>query len=228
MLLKGPSLIPLFAVVDPQFTMTAPPKVTAATGIDALCHAVESYTSKKAQPMSETFSLSAADRIFKNLLKAYNEPNDIHAREQMSLAATEAGIAFNNSSVTIIHGMSRPIGALFHVPHGLSNAMLLDTCLKFIVDGAVGRFADISRYCGLCAAEIPDSRAADILIEKISELLTALNIPTLEQFGIDKHVFDENIEKMAKDAFISGSPSNTRKNVTMQDMERLYEKLWLK
>lgn len=226
MLLKGPALIPSFAVIDPQFTMTAPPKVTAATGIDALCHAVESYTSKKAQPMSDTFALSAANRIFKNLLKAYTTPDDINAREQMSLAATEAGIAFNNSSVTIVHGMSRPIGALFHVPHGLSNAMLLNTCLKFIVSGAVERFADIARYCGMCGENAPDGDAANILIDKISGLLKDLNIPTIKEYGIDKAVFDKNIHKMADDAFASGSPSNTRKKVNAEDMEMLYKQLW--
>jgi alcohol dehydrogenase class IV len=226
MLLKGPALIPSLAIVDPQFTMTAPPNVTAATGIDALCHAVESYTSKKAQPMSDIFALSATNRIFRNLLKAYDTPEDMNAREQMSLAATEAGIAFNNSSVTMIHGMSRPIGALFHVPHGLSNAMLLETCLKFMVDGAVARFADIARYCGMCGSDLSDVDAANLLIQKTQSLLKHLKIPTLKEYGIDKAVFDKNINKMANDAFASGSPSNTCKQITVEDMEMLYKEMW--
>lgn len=226
MLLKGPSLIPSFAIVDPQFTMTAPPKVTAATGVDALCHAMESYTSKKAQPMSETFSLSATKRILNNLKKAYTTPNDVGAREQMAIAATEAGIAFNNSSVTVIHGMSRPIGALFHVPHGISNAMLLETCLRYIIDGAVSRFAEIARYCKICGEDVPDKNAADYLIDRVSGLLKDLEIPTLKEYGIEKTVFDQNIHKMAQDAFASGSPSNTRKKITVETMEELYKELW--
>lgn len=226
MLLKGPALIPSLAIVDPQFTMTAPPNVTAATGIDTLCHAVEAYTSKKAQPMSDIFALSATNRIFRNLLQAYNTPEDKKAREQMSLAATEAGIAFNNSSVTIIHGMSRPIGALFHVPHGLSNAMLLETCLTFIVDGTVDRFADIARYCGMCGPDLPDTDAAQLFVQNTAHLLKQLKIPTLKEYGIDKAVFDKNVHKMANDAFESGSPSNTRKEINVEDMEMLYKKLW--
>ena len=128
MLLKGKVLMPDLAVIDPQFTMTAPPAITAATGLDALCHCVEAYTSRKAQPLSDTFALSAVKRIFTYLPRAYHYGQDQEARVQMSLAALEAGISFNNSSVTIIHGMSRPIGALFHIPHGMSNAMLLDEC----------------------------------------------------------------------------------------------------
>lgn len=102
MLLKGSYLMPTLAIIDPIFTATAPPKVTAATGLDALTHAIESYTSKKSQPMSDTFAISAIKRINKYLLKAYQNVNDVEARTEMSIAALEAGISFNNSSVTII------------------------------------------------------------------------------------------------------------------------------
>ena len=123
--------------------MTAPPKITAATGLDALCHAVEAYTSRKAQTLSDTFAMSAVKRIFKFLPVAFRDGKNEEARVQMSVAALEAGIAFNNSSVTLIHGMSRPIGALFHVAHGLSNAMLMKECLSFALEGAYDRFADL-------------------------------------------------------------------------------------
>ena len=122
--------------------MTAPPSVTAATGLDALCHAVEAYTSVKAFPMTDTVAKSAVARIFENLYVCYEDGENMEARTQMAIAALEAGIAFNNSSVTIIHGMSRPIGALYHIAHGLSNAMLLDKCLRFAVEGCPDRFCD--------------------------------------------------------------------------------------
>ena len=157
MLLKGRVLMPDMAVIDARFTMTAPPKITAATGLDALCHGIEAYTSRKAQPMSDTFALSAVKRIFRYLPKAYRDGKDQEAREQMALAALEAGIAFNNSSVTVIHGMSRPIGALFHVAHGLSNAMLMKECLTFALSGAKERFGDLGR----CIRTLSDSEWTD-------------------------------------------------------------------
>lgn len=228
MLLKGAVLIPDLAVIDPQFTMTAPASVTAATGIDALCHAIEAYTSKKAQPLSNVFALSAAKRIFKNLKTAYDSPQDVEARNQMALAATEAGIAFNNSSVTIIHGMSRPIGALFHVAHGLSNAMLMEECLQYVKDGAITQFAEIATYCGMTTKNMLDIDAANCLLEEIKKLLKGLNIPTLREFGIDPKEFESMIEKMANDAKESGSPSNTRKEIGLEDMEYLYRRLIIK
>lgn len=225
MLIAGAPLIPELAIVDPQFTMTAPASVTAATGIDALCHAIESFTSRKAQPLSRTFSLSAAKRIFANLAACVSDPGDVEARTQMSIAATEAGIAFNNSSVTIIHGMSRPIGALFHVPHGLSNAMLMEACLNFAIDGAYAEFAEVARYCGLSDAE-NDAVAARDLMAAIHELLAAVGIPTLEEFGVEREAFEAAIDKMAADAEASGSPANTIKPVTQADMRAIYEEIY--
>jgi alcohol dehydrogenase class IV len=144
----------------------------------------------------------------------------------MSLAALEAGIALNNSSVTIVHGMSRPIGALFHVPHGLSNAMLLGTCLTYVVDGALKRFADLGRAAGAAREDDPDAAAAEKFLEELKKLLRGLGIPRLKEYGIDRSVFDANIGKMARDAFESGSPSNTRKQISTSDMEKIYTELW--
>ena len=196
MLLKGPSLIPDLAVIDPQFTMTVPPKITAATGIDALTHAIEAYTSKKAQPLSDTFALSACRRIFDNLRTAWEQGDHEDARIQMSLAALEAGIAFNNSSVTLVHGMSRPIGALFHVPHGISNAMLLNICLQYAAEGARERFGAIAVACGFAGAEETRDTACEKLLSQVEMLLHDIEIPTLEEYGIDRDCFMESVPKM--------------------------------
>lgn len=225
MLIAGTPLIPELAIVDPAFTMTAPASVTAATGVDALCHAIESFTSRKAQPLSRTFSLSAAKRIFANLATCVEEPGNVEARTQMSIAATEAGIAFNNSSVTIIHGMSRPIGALFHVPHGLSNAMLMEACFDFALDGAYPEFAEVARYCGLTSAE-DDEQAARDLMAAIHDLLATVGIPTLAEFGVGRDQFHAAIDKMAADAEASGSPANTIKPVTQADMKAIYQRIY--
>ncbi|MBP5280114.1 MAG: iron-containing alcohol dehydrogenase [Erysipelotrichaceae bacterium] len=225
MLLTGPCLIPDLAIIDPAFSKSAPKSVTSHTGIDALCHAIESYTSRKAQPLSDTFALSAIKRIFANLKKCYDNGDDIEARVQMSLAALEAGISFNNSSVTIVHGMSRPMGALFHVPHGLSNAMLLGECMNYVVDGAYDRFADIARYLSLTNDE-DDVKAAHIFLDALNQLLKDLNVPTMSEYGIDSKEYFDSIDKMAHDAYASGSPSNTIKKIEVEDMITLYKKIY--
>lgn len=214
MLLKGPVLMPDTAIVDYTFTMTSPRSVTAAPGLDALTHAVEGYTSKKAQPLTDTFAISAIKRIFKYLPIAYKDGKNEEAREQMALAALEAGVVITNSSVTIVHGMSRPIGALFHVPHGMSNAMLLSKCLAFAKDGAMKRFALLGREIGVAKETDSDEEAADLFIKALGDICRECEIPTLEEYGINKEEFMKVKEKMAADAFASGSPSNTRKEVT--------------
>ena len=226
MLLKGKVLIPSLAIIDPQFTMTAPPKITAATGLDALCHAVEAYTSRKAQTLSDTFALSAVKRIFQYLPIAFRDGKNEEARVQMSVAALEAGIAFNNSSVTLIHGMSRPIGALFHVAHGLSNAMLMKECLSFALEGAYDRFADLGRAIGAADGADSAETASAKFQAAVVALTEELETPTLAEFGIDKEAFFNVIEKMAYDAMDSGSPQNTQREITQADIEQMYKNLW--
>ncbi len=225
MLLTGACLIPDLAIIDPMFTISAPKSVTSHTGIDALCHALESYTSRKSQPLSDTFALSAIKRIFGNLRTCYNEGNNTEARIQMSLAALEAGISFNNSSVTIVHGMSRPMGALFHVPHGLSNAILLKECMDFAVKGAYDRFADVSRYLGFSDSE-DDREAAEVFLKELNSLLNDLHVPTMSEYGIDRDEYFRNIDKMAHDAYASGSPSNTIRETSVEDMKELYKQIY--
>lgn len=230
MLLKGSALMPEYAVIDPRFTATAPPPVTAATGLDALCHCVEAYTSRKAQPLTDTFALSAVKRIFLNLPVCYAGSEDNTekvqaARIQMSLAALEAGIAFGNSSVTIIHGMSRPIGALFHVPHGISNAMLMEECLIFALPGAYGRFAALGRAIGAAQVQDNDKNAAEKFLAAVAGLKKKVHIPSLQEYGIDMGRYSASIEKMAQDAMDSGSPGNTIRDVTKEDVIRIYQRL---
>ena len=222
MLLKGKPLMPDIAVDDPRFTMTAPPAITAATGLDALCHAAEAYTSRKAQPMTDTLAISAVKRIFQYLPICYSKGEDAQARMQMSLAALEAGIAFNNASVTVIHGMSRPIGALFHVPHGVSNAMLLPACFAYVYREAADRFADLGRAIGAADSKDADMDAAEKFIHACEELCRFCHIPTPEEYGIGRIDFLERIPKMTQDALASGSPANTRKKLLAENIETIY------
>jgi alcohol dehydrogenase class IV len=226
MLLKGTVLIPQIAVIDPVFTLTAPPKITAATGLDALTHAVESYTSRRAQAMTDTFALSAIKRIFTYLPICFHKPGDKNAREQMAIAALEGGVCINNASVTLVHGMSRPIGAMFHVPHGISNAMLLETCLSFAIPGAPEKFADIAKAIGAAKESDSPAQAAEAFLKALRELCRELKIPTLQEYGIKKEDYFAVIEKMAKDAVDSGSPANTIREVGVDDVAALYRQLW--
>ena len=227
MLLKGEVLVPKLAIVDSSFTVGAPKSVTSATGLDALTHAVEAYTSRKAFSMTDTLAVSAVKRIMKYLPIAYKEPDNSLAREQMSIAALEAGICINNSSVTIVHGMSRPIGALFHVPHGMSNAMLLKECLSFAVSGAYEKFANLGRETGVASDSDSDETAAEKFIDSLQNICDVCEIPTLEQYGIDRDEYYSKISKMATDAVASGSPANTVKEVTVDDCIEIYKKLYV-
>lgn len=226
MLLQGNALMPRLALLDPSLTVSAPKKVTAASGLDALTHCVEAYTSKKANSLSDTFALSAVRRIFHALPHAYRDGSDLTSREEMLFGAFEAGVAFNNSSVTLIHGMSRPIGALFHVPHGISNAMLLKVCLRFALDGAYERFGTLGRVIGAAAENTSDKDAAQAFLTAITELCALCEIPTIEEYGIDRASFFTQIDKMTADAMASGSPSNTAKPVDPDIIKMLYTKLW--
>ncbi|WP_297430488.1 iron-containing alcohol dehydrogenase [Clostridium sp.] len=226
MLLKGEALLPNLAIIDSKFSTTAPKGVTAATGMDALTHAVEAFTSKKASPLTDTYALSAIKRIFTYLPLAYENGENKKAREEMALAAYEAGVCINNSSVTIVHGMSRPIGAMFHVAHGISNAMLIKECLSYVLDGTYERFGAIGRAIGSADDKKSDKEAAEAFLEKLEELCNACNIPTLKEYGINKEDFDPVVNKMAQDAMDSGSPSNTIKNVSKEDLLTIYNKLW--
>lgn len=227
MLLKGDVLVPKLAIVDSSFTVGAPKSVTSATGLDALTHAVEAYTSRKAFSMTDTLAVSAVKRIMKYLPIAYKEPDNSLAREQMSIAALEAGICINNSSVTIVHGMSRPIGALFHVPHGMSNAMLLKECLSFAVSGAYEKFANLGRETGVASDSDSNETAAEKFIDSLQSICDVCEIPTLEQYGIDRDEYYSKISKMATDAVASGSPANTVKEVTVDDCIEIYKKLYV-
>lgn len=226
MLLKGECLVPKLAILNSDFTIDMPKSVTAATGLDALTHAIEAYTSKKASPLTDIYALSAVKRIMKYLPIAYLNGMNSKAREEMLLAAFEAGVCINNSSVTLVHGMSRPIGALFHVPHGLSNAMLLEKCLDFALEGAVTRFAELGRAIGVVAKNEDDASVARALLMEVQKVCKVCEVPTLREYGIKEEDFLPVVDKMSEDAIASGSPGNTRREVTVEDCKALYREIY--
>lgn len=222
MMIKQPAFMPSVAIVDPMLTLSSPQNVTSATGVDALSHAVEAYLSKKAHPMTDTIAISAMKLIVANILTAYNDGGNIDAREAMSLGALQAGMAFSNASVCLVHGMSRPIGALFHVPHGISNAMLLPAVLEFSQEACVDRLADIGRIFQPENESLSNEEAAEIAVQSIKELCLKLNIPNLRGWGIDEEAFKRAVAKMTADALESGSPANNPRVPTPVELAELY------
>lgn len=208
MLCIGTSFLPIAAIIDYRLTMSMPARLTADTGIDALTHAVEAYVSRKANAFSDGLCLLAVRAIGQNIRRVVADGSDEQARAAMMIAATQAGMAFSNSSVALIHGMSRPIGAHFHVAHGLSNAMLFPAVTRYSIDGALDRYADCARAMGMAGEHDPSTAAAAKFVEGISELCRDLAVPTPQHYGISRGDWDRLIPTMAEQALASGSPAN--------------------
>ncbi len=226
MLCMGLGLMPVAALVDYELTLSMPYRLTADTGIDSLCHAMEAYVSRKANAFTDAIALSAMRTIATTIRTACAEPDNQSAREAMMLAATQGGIAFSNSSVTLIHGMSRPIGAHFHVPHGLSNAMLLPVVTAWSVAGAEKRYADCARAMELATQGDSDELACERLVSGLSRLCEDLSVPTPHDFGVERERWLTMLPLMAQQALASGSPANNPRVPSEEDIIDLYEAVW--
>jgi len=226
MLCAGLAYLPLAAILDYELTLTKPFRLTADTGIDAICHAMEAYVSAKHNPLADGFATSAMQKLGGALYTACHSPSDAAAREAMLLGSCQAGMAFSNASVTLIHGMSRPLGALFHIPHGMCNAMLLPRCTSFGLQGAVARYAEASRLLGLCADSATDDDAAGSFAHALHKVTADLEVPTLQGFGVDEATFRKAVPRMATDALASGSPGNNPVVPSQAQIEGLFHELW--
>lgn len=226
MLCAGLGFMPIAALIDYELTLSLPPRVTADTGIDALTHAIEAYVSRKASLYSDCQALEAMRLLAPNLRAAFHQPDNRAAREAMMLGATLAGIAFSNASVALVHGMSRPIGAFFHVPHGLSNAMLLPAITAFSIPAAPERYADCARAMGVAAQTDSVEVANDKLLAELRAINQELKVPSPEQFGITRGRFFELRATMARQALASGSPGNNPRVPTEAEIIDLYETVW--
>ncbi|MBR9830127.1 MAG: iron-containing alcohol dehydrogenase [Oceanospirillales bacterium] len=227
MLCVGLGFMPVAALVDYSLTLSLPARTTADTGIDALTHAMEAYVSRKANAYSDSQALAAMRLIGPHLRRAYHDGGDTEAREAMMLGATLAGVAFSNASVALVHGMSRPIGAFFHVPHGLSNAMLLPSVTAFSVPSAPERYADCARAIGVANLDDSTEAANRKLLAELVTLNDELQVPTPQQFGIDYDQFMSVTEEMATQAINSGSPGNNPRVPTHDEIVNLYQALWI-
>jgi alcohol dehydrogenase class IV len=217
MMIYDPKILPRVAIVDYELSLTMPAALTAYVGVDTLVHGIEAYVSKKANGMTDPLALSCIRLAARHLRTAQQEPENRTAREAMALAACQGGMAFSNSSVCLVHGMSRPIGAVFHLPHGLSNAVLLPAVTRFSIPGAPERYAQISRTMGW-------TEALDAGLERLN---AELGIPKLrDALGIDRGAFELHLKKMADDAIASGSPQNNPVVPSVEEIVDLYRSAW--
>ena len=226
MLCMGSGLIPAAAIIDYEYTLSLPKRIAADTGIDALTHAIEAYVSRKANLFSDQQAIAAMKLITPNLIAACEPNADRSAKEAMMLGATLAGIAFSNASVALVHGMSRPIGVHFHVPHGMSNAMLLPTITAYSLKGAAKRYAECAMHMGLVDNINDIEDAHQKLLTHLHHLNRCLMVPTLSEFGVDKTNYVALIDNMADQALASGSPQNNPLIPTKQEIVALYHALW--
>lgn len=227
MMILDAHLTPRVALVDYELSLTMPPELTAAVGVDTLTHGIEAYVSAQANPLTDPLALSCVRLVGKFLRRAFVAPDDAEARQGMMLAACQGGMAFPNSSVCLVHGMSRPIGAVFHVPHGLSNAVLLPTVTRWTLTAAVDRYATLSRALGCATHRDDDRRAAEALVEELERLNVDLQIPRLREIaGVDAARFEALLGKMADDALASGSPANNPRVPSRDEIVALYRQAW--
>ncbi len=226
MLISGLGALPLAAIVDYELTFSVPPRTTADTGVDSLTHALEAYISRRATPFSDALALAAMSLIGANLLTAFHEPKNASAREAMMLGAMQAGMAFTNASVALVHGMSRPIGAHFHVPHGLSNAMLLPAVTRFGLGHALSRYAEASRRIGFANGKDDDEAASAKLADGLVAWNTELGVPSPRAFGIDPAAWEAKLDVMADQALASGSPANNPRVPDHAEIVALYRTVW--
>jgi len=219
--MNSPYLYPEIALLDPLLTLSLPPGPTAATGIDALCHAIESYTSVNASPMSELLSIEAIGLIAENLRTAVHNGQDAEARERMLLGSLYAGLGLANAGVTAVHSLSYPLGGKYGVPHGLANTVMLLPVMEFNLPGALEKFAAIAGAMGEAVDDLPLRDAAYLALEAVDALIEDCGIAeSLRTLGIAKKDFPA----LADAALTVARPlANNPRKVTRQDAMYMYK-----
>ncbi|HPQ43351.1 MAG TPA: iron-containing alcohol dehydrogenase [Syntrophales bacterium] len=218
--MNSPYLYPTVALLDPELTLSIPSKVTATTGIDALCHAIESYTSIAASPMSEMVSLEAIELISESLRTCVHNGTDLEARGQMLLGSLYAGLGLANAGVTAVHSLSYPLGGTYGIPHGLANTLLLPAVMNYNLPGALEKFAIIAEVMGEPTDGLSLNQAAGLAVGAVENLIDDCGIyDTLETIGIP----EEDFPKLAEAAMTVARPlANNPRSVTVEDAIEIY------
>jgi len=218
--MNSPYLYPELALLDPELTLSLPPAATAQTGLDALCHAIESYTSVNASPMSEMISLEAIALIAENLRACVHDGQSIVARERMLLGSLYAGIGLANAGVTAVHSLSYPLGGKYGIGHGLANTMMLPAVMAFNLPAALEKFTDIAEAMGECIDGLPAREAAYLALDAVEALIEDCGVDaSLAQFGIK----EKDFPALADMALTVARPlENNPRKVTKEDMIAIY------
>jgi len=188
-------LVPDFSILDPRFVLKLPKEATAYTGLDAIGHGIEAYVNQWRNDFSDALALRSIQIMFEYLPKAFDNPDDLYAREKTQNGATMSGLAFSNSQVGLIHGMGHALGAIFHMPHGLAIAVSTPYVIQFSSPNAAQRYADIARVIGI--REESAQKATEMLVESLRRLMVHLKIPlSLRDAGISESIFKQNIDSL--------------------------------
>ena len=223
MVCVDPNDIPLLAIVDAELMATMPAGLTAATGMDALTHAIEGYITKGAWELSDMFELKAIELISQNLRTATYEGKNMAAREKMALAQYVAGMAFSNVGLGCVHSMAHPLGARFDIAHGVANALLLPIVMEYNLPAAKKKYGNIAKAMGVNVDNMTEDKAALAAVEAVRKLSLDLKIPqTLREIGIPK----DALEQLAKDAFADVCTGGNPREITEKDILELYKKAY--
>lgn len=219
----SPYLIPATAVLDAELTVGLPPSVTAATGMDALIHAVEAYTSKNANRFTDLLAIEAMTMLFRNIRAAFAKGTDIEARAMMLEGSLLAGKAFANAGVTAVHAFAYPIGAEFHIPHGVANSMMLAPVMKFNMVGNLPKFARMARVFDDEKDALSEEQAAKYAVEALKNLASDLNIPSrLSDFGIKEQDIPMLAEGVMK---VTRLLANNPRELALDDAIEIYRQV---
>ena len=222
MVCVDPNDIPAIAIVDAELMYTLPKSLTASTGLDALTHAIEGLITKGAWEMSDMFEIKAIEMIARYLETAVNEPNNAEARNGMAVAQYIAGMAFSNVGLGVVHGMAHPLGAIFDIPHGVANALLLPTIMEFNAPAALDKYVDIAKAMNVYKDGMSKEEAADAACEAVRQLSIRVGIPQhLTEIGIK----EEDLPKLAKSAFADVCTPGNPREVTEEIILDLYKKV---
>jgi alcohol dehydrogenase len=218
--MNSPYLYPELALLDPTLTLTLPSVSTASTGVDALCHAIESYTSINASHMSEMISLEAIHLISSNLRTCVHDGSNLEAREKMLLGSLYAGLGLANAGVGAVHSLSYPLGGKYGVSHGLANTVMLPHVMSFNLPGSLEKFAIVAEVMGEIIDDLPLREAAYLAVEAVQSLIEDCGVyTTLEDLNIPEEDFPE----LAKVAMTVVRPlENNPRKVTMEDAIEIY------
>jgi alcohol dehydrogenase class IV len=218
----SPFILPRVAIIDPLLTVSMPPSVTSSSGIDALTHAVESYTSNNANILTDLFAKEAMILIGRSLRTAVANGNNLEARYDMSMGSLYAGISLANAGVTAVHALAYPLGGTFNVAHGIANGLLLPYVMEFNVLGDIPKFAQIARFLGEKVDQLPLLDQAYQAPRAVKAIYRDLKIPqSLTELKVPR----EGIPDMAKAAMnVTRLMGNNPRAMTVQDVERIYEK----